>query len=142
AADRLEVLKPPYKVVTQQEATPRGKLRIVGAKIVNKQTLALATDPQPLATSYALTIRDVKAPGVQGIGNTVDMDYDLSGFLSPTNWLSLVRTLPNGREIANADKSGQWSVPESKPPNYPYIHPALSESDKNIALVGGDYERG
>src|SRR6266576_1764945 len=64
AADRLEVLKPPYKVVTQQEATPRGKLKIVGAKMVNKQTLALTTDPHPLAASYALTVPNVKAPGV------------------------------------------------------------------------------
>jgi putative heme-binding domain-containing protein len=142
AADRLEVLKPPYKVVAQQEATPRGKLKIVGAKLANRQTLALTTDPHPLATTYALTVRNVKAAGVPGIGDTVDLDYDLSGFLNPTDWLSLVRTLPNGREIANVEKSGQWSVPGSKPPNYPYIHPAVSESDKNIALVGGDYERG
>src|SRR6266850_1942339 len=142
AADRLEVLKPPYKVVKQQEAAPKGRLKIVGAKLVNKQTLALATDPHPLATSYALTIPNVKAPGVAGIGNTVDVDYDLSGFLSPTDWLSLVRTLPGGREIASVAKSGQWSVPGSKPPNYPYIHPAESEPDKGFAIAGGDYERG
>src|SRR6267142_1580206 len=142
AADRFEVLKPPYKVVNQQEAAPRGKLKIVGAKLVNKQTLALATDPHPLAASYAFTIPNVKAAGVSGVGNTVDLDYDLSGFLSPTDWLALVRTLPNGREIASVGKSGPWSVPGAKPPHYPYIHPAESEPDKSIALAGGDYERG
>jgi putative heme-binding domain-containing protein len=142
AADRLEVLKPPYNVVKQQEASPRGKLKIVGAKLVNKQTLALATDPHPLATSYALTIPNVKAPGVAGTGNTVDVDYDLSGYLSPTDWLSLVRTLPGGGEVATVAKSGQWSVPGSKPPRYPYIHPAESESEKGFAIAGGDYERG
>src|SRR5690349_583708 len=73
AGDRLEVLKPSYKVVTQQEATPRGKLKIVGAKMVNKQTLALTTDPHPLATSYALTIPNVKAPGIAGAGNAIDV---------------------------------------------------------------------
>src|SRR5262249_13333784 len=120
AADGLEVLKPPYKVVQQQEATPRGKLKIVGAKLVNRQTLALATDPHPLATSYALTIPNVKPPDVAGTGNAIDVDYDLSGYLSPTDWLSLVRTLPGGREVATVAKSGQWLVPGSKPPRYPY----------------------
>src|SRR5262249_19458019 len=114
AADRLEVLTPPYKVVQQQEATPKGKLKIVGAKLVDKQTLALTTDPHPLATSYALTIPNVKAPRAPGVGDTVDVDYDLSGFLTPTDWLSLVRILPNGREIASVSKSGQWFVPDSK----------------------------
>jgi putative heme-binding domain-containing protein len=142
AADRLEVLKPPYKVVQQQEATPKGKLKIVGAKLADKQTLALTTDPHPLATSYALTIPNVKAPRAPGVGNTVDVDYDLSGFLTPTDWLSLVRTLPNGREIASVAKSGQWSVPGSEPPHYPFIHPPESETDKGIAIAGGDYERG
>ena len=142
AADRLEVLKPPYKVVTQQEAAPRGKLKIVGAKLVDKQTLSLATDPHPLTTSYALTIPNVKAPRSSGSGDTVDVDYDLSGFLDPTDWLSLVRTLPGGREIASVSKSGQWSVPGSKPPHYPFIHPAEPETDKGIPIVGGDYERG
>src|ERR1051325_7926099 len=47
AADRFEVLKPPYKVVSQQESTPRGKLKIVAARLANKNTLALATDPHP-----------------------------------------------------------------------------------------------
>ena len=33
AADRLEVLKPPYKAVNYQEATPRGNLHVVAAKV-------------------------------------------------------------------------------------------------------------
>src|SRR5262249_4916912 len=47
-----------------------------------------------------------------------------------------------GREIASVSKSGQWFVPDSKPPHYPFIHPAESETDKGIAIAGGDYERG
>lgn len=142
AADRFEVLKPPYKVVEQQEAAPRGKLKIVAARLAGKQTLVLATDPHPQATSYALTIPSVKAPGAVGAGATVDVDYDLSGFLSPTDWLSLVHTLPLSREIANVIKSGQWSVPGSKPAHYPYIHSAELEPDKGFVIAGGDYERG
>ena len=33
AADRLEILKPPYEAVNRQEATPRGKLRVVSARL-------------------------------------------------------------------------------------------------------------
>src|SRR5205814_3979359 len=54
AADRLEVLKPPYQVVTQQEATPRGQLRVVSARLLSDQrTLALTTDPHPQSVRYA-----------------------------------------------------------------------------------------
>src|SRR5207253_6815398 len=50
AGDRYEVLKPPYRVVQNQEATPRGKLKIVAAKLERDgQTLVLTTDPHPLA---------------------------------------------------------------------------------------------
>lgn len=142
AADRFESLKPPYKVVNQQESTSRGKLKIVSAKLADRQTLILSTDPHPQATAYALTIPNVKTPGSAGAGSTIDVDYDLSGFLSPTNWSALAHTLPLNREVASAAKNGQWSVPGSTPPRYPYIHPAESQSDKSLALDGGDYERG
>ncbi len=142
AADRLETLKPPYKVVKQQEATPQGKLKIVAAKLLDKQTLSLTTDPHPQATSYALTIHNVKAVGASGEGATVDLDYDLSETLSESDWISLFRTLPRTPEIASLAKTGAWSVPGTKPPHYPYIHPLETEPDKSVALAGGDYERG
>lgn len=142
AADRLETLKPGYKVVKQQEATPRGKLKIVAAKLADKQTLVLTTDPHPQATTYALTIPNVKALGAAGIGATVDVDYDLSGALDQSGWISLFRTLPRSREIASLAKAGAWSVPGTKPPHYPYIHPQESGPDTSFALAGGDYERG
>ena len=142
AADRFEVLKPPYKVVSQQESTPRGKLKIVAARLANKNTLALATDPHPQATTYALPIPNVKAPGLSAEGATIDLDYDLSGVLSPTDWLDLVHTLPLSREVAGLAKTGPWTVPGSRPPQYPYIHPVESQPDKIVALTGGDYERG
>lgn len=142
AADRYEVLKPPYKVVTQQEASPRGKLKIVGARLLDKQTLALATDPQPQAASYALTIPRVKAAGASGGGAVVDIDYDLSGILGQSDWSSLIRTLPRSSELASLAKTGPWSAPGANPPRYPYIHPVELEADKNFAITGGDYERG
>src|SRR5439155_3565145 len=44
SALRLEVLKPPYKVVQQQETAPRGKLRVVAARLSSdRRTLALTT---------------------------------------------------------------------------------------------------
>jgi putative heme-binding domain-containing protein len=142
AADRFELLKPSYKVVKQQEATPRGKLKIVGAKLADKQTLVLTTDPHPQATSYALTVPNVKAPGATGLGIAVDLDYDLSGTLSQSDWISLFRTLPRSPEMASLAKAGAWSVPGTKPPHYPYIHSQESGPDKSLALAGGDYERG
>jgi putative heme-binding domain-containing protein len=142
AADRFEVLKPPYKVVAQQEASPRGKLKIVAAKLADRQTLVLTTDPHPQATSYALTIPNVKAPGAIGPGATVDLDYDLSGMLSGPDWVSLFRTLPRSPEIVSLAKAGAWSLPGTKPPHYPYIHQEESAPDKSFALAGGDYERG
>jgi putative heme-binding domain-containing protein len=86
AADRLEVLKPPYKVVNQQEATPRGRLAVVGARLsADGRTLTLATDPQPQPVHYALTIPAVKARGATSSA-TVDLDYTLNGL--EVKWFS------------------------------------------------------
>ena len=73
AADRLEVLKPPYKVVNQQEATPRGKLRVVSARLASdRRTLALTTDPHAQSVRYALRLPGVKATGFRGPSEVVD----------------------------------------------------------------------
>lgn len=78
AGDRFEVLKPPYAVVGQQAATPRGRLLVREARVEDEgQTLALKTDPHPLAVTYAITIPGVRAAGAPGSGSTVDLDYDL-----------------------------------------------------------------
>jgi putative heme-binding domain-containing protein len=100
AGDRYEVLKPPYKVVEQQEATPRGKLKIVAAKLEpDQRVLVLTTDPHPQAVTYAMTIPGVKANGKAGPGETVDVDYDLSGVtghFAKGHWSG---KLPYGREV-------------------------------------------
>ena len=80
AADRFEVLKPPYQIVKFQENTPRGRLKVVGARVdQGGRTLVLSTDPHPQAVRYALTIPGIKRRGEAGAGATIDLDYDLSG---------------------------------------------------------------
>ncbi len=79
AADRMEILKPPYAVVGQQGATPRGRLEVLGSRLSDDGlTLLIETAPHPFDTWYAVTIPGVKAAGVEGAGSTVDVDYDLS----------------------------------------------------------------
>jgi len=142
AADRFEVLKPPYKVVQQQEATPRGRLNIVSARIEKTHTLVLATDPHPQAVTYALTIPGVKAAGAPGPGTTVDLDYDLGGDLPPASQLSLVRGLPHGHEMARAIGHTAAFLGETHKAAYPFIHSAVLEGTNSLNLNGGDYERG
>ena len=80
AADRFETLKPPYAVVGQQAATPRGHLAVHRTRLEdNGRTLVIGTDPHPLAVTYALRLPGVKAAGEPGAGATLDLDYDLSG---------------------------------------------------------------
>jgi putative heme-binding domain-containing protein len=80
AADRLEVLKPPYKVVQQQEAAPRGRLRVVAGRLSDdRRTLTLTTDPHPQSVRYALTLPGVKADGGDVATSTVDLAYELNG---------------------------------------------------------------
>ncbi len=110
AADRYEVLKPPYKSVKQQEQTPRGKLKVFSAKLEpDQKTLVLSTAPHPLAVKYALTISGVKAKGAEGDGATIDLDYDLSGAggVPRPDWLAPMEQktiLPdNNQELAGGD---------------------------------------
>ncbi len=80
AADRFETLKPPYAVVQQQGATPRGHLAVHRTRLEDGgRTMVITTDPHPLAVTYAMTLPGVKAAGEPGAGATVDLDYDLSG---------------------------------------------------------------
>src|SRR5882724_3481221 len=80
AADRLEVLKPPYKAVQQQETAPRGKLRVVAVRLSrDRRTLALTTDPHPQSVRYALTLPSVKATDSRPPSATIDLAYELNG---------------------------------------------------------------
>jgi putative heme-binding domain-containing protein len=84
AGDRFEVLKPPYAVVQQQDATPRGRLIIHAAHLEdNGRTLVLKTDPHPFLTHYSVTLPGIKGIGQTGAGATVDLDYDLTESSQP-----------------------------------------------------------
>ena len=129
AADRFEVLKPPYKAVTLQQQTPRGKLKILSAKLVNdEQTLILSTAPHPLAANYALTLPGVKARGKLGAGETLDVDYDLRGVQS------IVPKASAPTEVALV----KYFHPVWLPP-----HETVSILPKETPeLSGGDFQRG
>jgi putative heme-binding domain-containing protein len=142
AGDRFERLKPPYKVVKQQEGTARGNLNVVRAEIGGDKTLVLATDPHPLPVTYALTIPGVKAPGISGTGASVDIEYDLSGNFSQRERTALVRDLPDGSHIARERNYVLVDQQKSERARYPFIHPATMDEDKLLELAGGDYERG
>ena len=95
AADRYEVLKPPYAAVKQQAATPRGRLKIISAKLEDDgQTLVLATESHPEAVKYALTIPEVKGKGGIDRGATVEMDYGFEGATVLATRETLVKKLP------------------------------------------------
>jgi putative heme-binding domain-containing protein len=80
AADRFEILKPPYEVVKRQEQAPRGHLRGLAGRLEDEgRTLVLTTEPHPQATRYALTVPGVRAAGSRSPAATVDLAYDLNG---------------------------------------------------------------
>jgi putative heme-binding domain-containing protein len=72
AADRLEVLKPPYKVVKQQAAAPRGSLRVTSARVEGRE-LVLRTDDHTQPLNYAVYV-----PGLE-----IDLEYDLTSLGVP-----------------------------------------------------------
>ncbi len=122
AADRFEKLKPPYAVVPQQDATPRGHLSVLSARITDKgRTLVLTTTPHPLPVTYALTIPGIKRIGYKGSTETVDVDYDLtqasqpnSKLSTPSQWHQLVSWAPAQRASSGTDSrmpafaAGDW----------------------------------
>lgn len=80
AADRLETLKPPYEVVKQQEATPRGRLNLIGATLDSAgRTVRYAMDPHGQSVRHAVSVAGVKSPGLEGAGARVDLGYELTG---------------------------------------------------------------
>ena len=125
AGDRFEKLKPPYAVVPQQDATPRGKLRITSARLDDEgRTLVLETEPHSFLTRYAVTLPGIRGSGESGQGATVDLDYDLThssqpppkdvASLSPELWRQPVSWAPRVRASAGTDSrapvkpDGDW----------------------------------
>lgn len=121
AGDRHEVLKPPYAVVRQQDATPRGRLAVHAARLEDAaRTLVLRTDPHPLAVRYAVTLAGIRGAGQTGDGATVEIDYDLTrssqpmpkdlAGISPESWRLPLPWAPKARASAGTD-----SRPADKP---------------------------
>ena len=80
AADRFEVLKPPYEVVKEQLAAGWKNVKINGATLSNDaRTLILKTEQLPWRAWYAAGIPGLLAPGSSGLGETIDLDFDLAG---------------------------------------------------------------
>ena len=83
AGDGFESLKPPYEVVTQQEATPRGHLAIRSARLDDQRaTLVLTTDPHPLSVAYVLRLPSLAIdPGGSG-AEGIPIEYDFHGVVA------------------------------------------------------------
>jgi putative heme-binding domain-containing protein len=80
AADRFEILKPPYEVVKQQEKTPRGKLPVVAARLSeDRRTLILTTHPHPQPVHYALSLPMALVDPATDAAATIELDYTLHG---------------------------------------------------------------
>jgi putative heme-binding domain-containing protein len=81
AADRFELLKPPYKAVQDQGQYPRTNLRVASAHwSSDRRTLILTTDPPSHRVSFGLTLplasRVSHGPGST---NAIELAYDLTG---------------------------------------------------------------
>ncbi len=80
AGDRFEKLWPGYRVVEDEKSTPRRALKVVSSRLAdNGRTLVLTTDAHPYRSSYALTLPQIRSPGSQAAGATVDLAYKLDG---------------------------------------------------------------
>lgn len=127
AGDRFEILKPPYGVVQQQDATPRGRLKIRAARLEDGGcTLVLDADPHPLSVRYAITLPGIKGARETGKGTTIDLDYDLThssqplpseaAALDPRQWNQLLNWAPRARASAGTDShaprkpDGDWET--------------------------------
>lgn len=128
AADAMEVIRPTYAVVEQQQATPRGHLPIVSARWDQDTTnLVLTTAPHSLAVHYSLTIPGVRAPQSTAAPDTVSMDYDLTSACQAP-------VLPET----------QWTHDRWKAlPDWALSVPASSGTEsRDIPFVAGDWEEG
>jgi hypothetical protein len=128
AADRLETLKPPYAVVRQQDATPRGHLAVRAARLEHGgRTLVLTTDPHPLQVTYALTLPGIKAVGATGPGTTVDLDY----------------TLTEASRPQSMSKRTPASVPWDQPVAWaPALRASSGTDSRSPQFEPGDWENG
>jgi putative heme-binding domain-containing protein len=129
AADRFELLKPPYEVVKRQEASPREALKVRAARLENgNRLLVLDTEPIARAAPHALTIPGVQRLGRNGASYTVDLDFDLHG--AQTSF----RAGPLATNPANRTGQNDKAVPRLGSGSL--LHPALSITEKFLQPFG------
>jgi putative heme-binding domain-containing protein len=87
AGDRYEVMRPPYVVVKGQMQTPHRELKIASATLSDDgRTLSLKlAEAMPWRGWYAVAVPGVKAPGVAGVGATVDVEFPMAGVEADLN---------------------------------------------------------
>ncbi len=124
AGDRFEVLKPPYAVVEQQDATPRGRLAIRSASFGNDpRTLRLTTDRHPFEVNYQLTIPALSASNI-AVTLAYDLEYDFHG-ARVSFFTDLAKTKLEDLKDALAMLVGDMPV---MPKNYDFVIPPLNGS--------------
>lgn len=80
AGDRFETLVPPYVAVKSQRLAGWRTLKVERQELSeDARTLKIFTEPLPWRGWYALAIPGVKAPGVEGLGASIDVDFELGG---------------------------------------------------------------
>lgn len=80
AGDEGATLKPPYAVVEQQDATPRGRLAVHSARLEDEgTTLVLTTDPHSLAVRHVLKLPMRMAGSSAAPGDRMEVEYDFHG---------------------------------------------------------------
>lgn len=113
AADRLEVLKPPYAVVTRQEAEARGELPVVDWQLSGDgRELSVITAPHPRRTHYALSIAGVRADGASVGGQQIEIDYDLSS-AEFAGWAPDIEQPPSEVAVNAAKPRGDYETGRS-----------------------------
>lgn len=81
AADRLETLKPPYKVVTEQMLAPTARLSVASQKLEDEGRTLVLTTAETLPwrnATYAVAVPGVRSPGARD-AVTVDVDLMAQG---------------------------------------------------------------
>lgn len=119
AGDQFETLKPPYAVVKQQDAIPRGRLTIRAAKVSeDRREVVLTTDAHPVRTEYVVTI-----PGT----TPLSIGYNLTAGSNPQFLAASAASVEAFHTIA------AWA---------PTNRPSSGTSSRPKAIAGADWERG
>ncbi len=117
AGDRHETLKPPYAVVSQQDAAPRGHLGIRSVRLDDSgKMLVLETEPHPLAVRYAIRIPGIRGRDAGGDEDPIELEYDLSRqCATPSEQWSAIGPAELRQRVAWAPPANASSGTDSRP---------------------------